>query len=78
MVEISLFLRIFIAFLSISRLFLSLKLISLFSSLIFIFTSVVPSLFIRSEILLISLIDLMLNTISLTGLIKRSLREAIF
>mgnify|MGYP002806059748 CR=1 FL=1 len=66
------------AFLSIRRLFFSLKIISLFSSMIFIFTSVVPSSSTKSDILLMSLIDLILNTISLTGLLKRSLREAIF
>ena len=32
----------------------------------------------KSDILSMSLIDLMLNTISLTGLLKRSLRDAIF
>ena len=55
------------AFLSIRRLFFSLKLISLFSSLIFIFTSVVPSSSTKSDILSMSLIDLILNIISLTG-----------
>ena len=58
------------AFLSISLLFLSLKLISLFSSLIFNFTSVVPSSLTKSDILSMSLIDLILNIISLTGLLK--------
>jgi len=48
---------------------------SLFSSLIFIVTSVVPSSSTKSDILSMSLIELMLNTISLTGLLKRSLRD---
>ena len=47
-------------------------------SLIFIFTSVVPSLFIKLDILSRSLVDLILNIISFIGLLKRSLREAIF
>ena len=51
---------------------------SLFLSVILIFTSVVPSSFTKSDILSMSLIDLILNTISLTGLLKRSLRDAIF
>ena len=47
-------------------------------SLIFIFTSVVPSLLIKLDILSRSLVDLILNIISFIGLLKRSLREAIF
>ena len=66
------------AFLSISRLFLSLKLILLFPSLIFNFTSVVPSSFTKLDILSMSLTDLRSNKISLTGLLKRSFKEAIF
>ena len=46
--------------------------------LILIFTSVVPSTLTKSDILLISLTDLRLNIISLTGLLKRSFKEAIF
>ena len=66
------------AFLSICLLFLSLKQISLFSSLILIITCVAPFSFTNSDILTISVDDLMLNTISLTGLLNRSLSEAIF
>ena len=79
MVKISLFLRIFIAFLSISLLFLSFNLISLSLSVIFIFTVVAPSFFTKSRYFYqFPLIDLILKTISLTGLLKRSLSEAIF
>ena len=76
--EISSFLSKFIAFLSIKRLFLSLKLIllSLVSKLIF--TSVVPSSFNNLDIFSISSTVLILKAISLTGLLNKSLREAIF